>query len=239
MERMPSIIHPSWHPFLQPLFNDKRMIAIRDKLLSSDDYYPSSENIFRVFSMPLSEIKVVILGQDPYPNGEAIGLAFAVNKNCKIPGSLRIIHKEVENTVESPDPSTRVDKLSWITLEHWVSQGVFLLNTALTVKRKGAGSHLTEWEWFTGEVIKIIGREASKPLWLLWGAKAQKFKNFIPDYLIMDEQDIEMINPTNGVFIAPHPAAELYGGPQKFTGCNHFNMVNRILELRKQEKINW
>lgn len=241
---IPKTIHESWHKYLQPLFDDPKMQKIRDSVLSGIIFYPESDNIFRVFSMPLESIKVVILGQDPYPNGEAIGLAFAVNEDTNLPASLRVIHKEVENSLETTHPTTKVDKTKWKTLKHWHEQGVFLLNTALTVERKQAGSHLQYWEWFIREVVKIISEQV-KPIWLLWGAKAQGFKDIIVDkYEVqcIDTNDIivasGLIN-SNLILTAPHPAAELYGGKQKFTGCGHFVKTNELLELRKQEKINW
>ena len=98
-QRIPGIIHPSWHEHLQPLFNDRKMNLIRDQILSNPHlFYPATENIFRIFAMPLDKIKVVIIGQDPYSKGEAIGKAFAVNENTPIPPSLKIIKDEIMNS---------------------------------------------------------------------------------------------------------------------------------------------
>ena len=194
MEQIPGIIHESWHNLLQPLFDDDRMKYIKNDLLASCNFLPESKNIFRVFSMPISEIKVVILGQDPYPTpGNAIGLAFAVSEGTKTPASLRIIRTEVVNSV----PWEVVRSADWNTLLDWEKQGIFLLNTALTVQEKRAGSHLRHWQWFTEKVIKIIA-EKKAPIWVLWGKKAQQFES-----IIMDKNFFV----PNTILKAPHPAA--------------------------------
>lgn len=243
MQKIPDVIHESWHKHLQPLFDDEKMLLIKDKILPSCNFYPNSNDIFKVFSMPLQDIKVVILGQDPYPNGEAIGLAFAVNSKTAIPKSLNIIFKEVIKPETSEDFINSVNAKDR-TLSNWVNQGVFLLNTALTVEEKNPNSHTGYWQWFTREVIKIISRECLiKPVWMLWGAKAQSFREYIGKNQI-DINDVSSVSEdcveVNFTLQAPHPAAELYsGGKTKFSGCNHFEKCNEILEIRKQEKINW
>ena len=238
MEKIPDIIHESWHKHLQPLFDDPKMELIKSKLLPNCKFYPDVQNIFRVFSMPLNEIRVVILGQDPYFNGSAIGLAFAVKVTAQLPASLRIIKKEIEKEGLISEEHSNIS--TWKDLSHWVEQGVFLLNTALTVEIGKAGSHTGQWMWFTREVIKIISQNSSC-VWMLWGAKAQGFKDYIADHLVMDEDMIDVVTPTHGVLLAPHPAAETYnGGTGKlFTGCNHFTLCNQILENKKEQIINW
>jgi uracil-DNA glycosylase len=134
----------------------------------------------------------------------------------------------------------------WKTLNHWVEQGVFLFNTALTVEATKAGSHLGYWQWFTREVIKIISKVA-KPIWMLWGAKAQYFSYFIEGGEKMTRNvDIEVnFGPmTNLILEAPHPAAELYkrfDGKKvaTFSGCCHFEKCNQILFHKKQPQIKW
>jgi uracil-DNA glycosylase len=230
--KIPDIIHESWHKHLQPLFDDVKMQKIKEDILPKISFYPESKNIFRVFSMPLDDIKVVILGQDPYPNGEAIGLAFAVSGDSQVPASLRVIRREIEETIPPPD--------KWKTLEHWQEQGVFLLNTALTVQAKNAGSHLGIWQWFTREVIKIISKESSC-IWMLWGAKAQSFKEYIDKALVWSNTSSLASDfvECNIILEAPHPAAELYGGKKKFSGCNHFKICNEILKLQNKPIINF
>ena len=225
MEKIPEIIHESWHKFLIPLFNDDRMKNIKYNLLPGRVFYPEPKNIFRVFSMPLDQIKVVILGQDPYPRpGDAIGYAFATIPERSVPKSLGIISREIEN--EGFEIDYYNDE--WKTLQHWVDQGIFLLNTALTVLEGRAGSHLKPWRWFIEEIIKIISREVT-PIWLLWGAKAHSFESIIRDaetFLF------------NDILKAPHPAAELYsGGKAGFYGCGHFKKVNELLTEKEQSLI--
>lgn len=251
MERIPYNIHESWHEYLQPLFDDNKMKLIRDKVLPQCNFYPEPQNIFRVFSMPLDHIKVVVLGQDPYPNGEAIGYAFAVNGTTPTPKSLQTILKEVELSGATQDLSAKT-VVSSKTLEHWVNQGVFLLNTALTVEVRNAGSHTGIWQWFTREVIKIISSKIiDRPIWMLWGAKAQSFKDCISNSFVVDSNlkkalsepmpiGLTMAN-LNYILEAPHPAAEAYNGGtgKKFSGCNHFNLCNEILSRSKKSIINW
>lgn len=226
---IPKIIHESWHKHLQPLFNDHRMSALRYTILPQAAFYPDSKDIFRVFSMSLENIRAVIIGQDPYPNGEANGLAFAVNENVRIPPSLRIIQQEILSTSTFDAPLGGVSG-RWKTLEHWHEQGVFLLNTALTVKRTKAGSHIKYWEWFTKEIIKIISREIT-PIWMLWGSKAQSLVK-----TIRDNETFQF----NEILLASHPAAQLYSTDnEKFIGCNHFVLCNEILKSKNQQTINW
>ena len=213
MESLPSVIHETWHPYLFPLFQTNGMNYIK-RYLEREEFLPKAKDIFNVFSMPLNEIKVIILGQDPYPTpGDAIGYAFAVSESTKKPPSLRMIEKEVGHEIDR-------------TLKPWRDQGVFLLNTALTVKPKSAASHLTMWNGFTSHVIRIIS-EHKTAIWLLWGKYAQRFAPIITNY--SDNQIILQ---------SPHPAAEVYaGGKAGFIGCGHFNIVNQILAKTNQEQI--
>jgi uracil-DNA glycosylase len=241
MQQLPPIIHETWHKHLQPLFDDPKMIMIKDEVLSQSPYYPERKDIFRVFSMPLNEIKVVILGQDPYANGEAVGLSFAVNSAESMPASLRIIKGEIENK-DTLWYFKKYEDAMWKTLTHWVQQGVFLLNTALTVQQGITGSHLGYWYWFTREVIKIISAQ-TKPVWLLWGAKAKGFKDFIECRIVVTRPEEQISGTTEGfnfILEADHPAAETYPNSKaKFTGCNHFNLCNKILVAKNQSQIKW
>ena len=238
MSKIPQTIQESWHEHLQPLFDDPKMEMIKT-ICSKHPYYPSPELVFRVFRMPLDKIKVVILGQDPYPQpNQAIGLAFAVSKDCPIPASLRIIMEEVL--------ISEFGKNTDRTLQNWVNQGVFLLNTALTVQSGQAGSHSDYWIWFTRKVVEIISKEA-KPVWLLWGSKAKTFGSYISNAIYRkDDNSLESISSEindkmNFVLEASHPAAQAYDKftIYKFSGCNHFRLCNKILEFKNQTKINW
>jgi uracil-DNA glycosylase len=238
---IPKIVHESWHKHLQPLFDDPKMVLLKNKVIPSKPFYPDGDKIFRVFSMPLENIKVVILGQDPYPNGEAIGLAFAVKEDVAMPASLKIISTEVVNNASDRDTNYSVSSKKWRTLNHWFEQGVFLLNTALTVEAKKAASHLNYWDWFTREVIRIISENA-KPVWLLWGAKAQGFREYIKDWIVPKGPDDLKDPDKNYILQCDHPAAEAYNGGAsltKFSGCNHFNRTNYILNFKKKGIILW
>ncbi|ALN97167.1 uracil-DNA glycosylase [Flavobacterium phage FpV4] len=243
-------IHFSWLPLLTGLLNQEEMLRLNQEVLPTSIYYPEKQNIFRVFQKPVSEIKVVILGQDPYPTkGNANGLAFAVNSDVKLPVSLRNIYKEIEqedlvnkklsHTLNEYNPE-------WRTLEHWEQQGVFLLNTALTVESGKAGSHLKYWENFTKKVIWYIA-STNPCIWLLWGKKAQMFISNMPKNTLFDVKgysketikDVPNSPYMNYILRAAHPAAEAYSSNAGFFGCNHFSYVNTILEKKSLNKINW
>lgn len=234
MNQIPQIIHSSWHPFLQELFDDPKMELIKQKCREAP-YFPSPEQVFKVFSMPLQDIKVVILGQDPYPKGEAIGYAFAVDSNTPIPASLKIILDEIATTTPANPNRNR-------NLQYLIDQGVFLLNSALTVEVSRAGSHTDYWTWWTRNIVHIISNNIN-PVWMLWGMKAYAFRNYVNKGWIMDLHEVKEIKDTvsNYILIAPHPAAQAYDSntPYKFTGCNHFNMCNKILELESKTQIQW
>lgn len=231
MERIPERIHPTWHEHLQPLFDNVKMKMIRDELLPSYKFVPDGVDIFNVFKMDINRIKVVILGQDPYANGEAIGYSFAVKETVPIPKSLEVIRQEIITSKVERDSSVNIDSSKWRTLAHWRRQGVFLLNVALTTEWKNSGAHIGQWEWFTRDVIKTIASEVA-PIWMLWGAKAQGFEQLI---IQGDKQAKETI------LKAPHPAAGFYnnGVGKVFTGCNHFNICNKMLKEDKETIINW
>jgi uracil-DNA glycosylase len=235
--------HPSWEPLFRFL-HQGLLAELSANVLPNCIYYPQKENIFRVFRMPLNKIKVITLGQDPYHGpGQANGLAFAVKENIKTPPSLEIIARELSD--EGLKDSHNYDT-PWKTLEHWEEQGIFLLNTALTVESTKPGSHLKYWEEFISKVISFIA--LNQPcIWLLWGKKAQSYTVHIPNKTIFNvknysKETIEGIPSSthfNYILKAAHPAAECYQSNAGFLGCNHFYYVNRILMKNNQEQINW
>jgi uracil-DNA glycosylase len=238
------LMDSSWNPILGNLYQQP-LLKLNEEILPNVSFYPAKEHIFRAFQMPLNKIKVVILGQDPYPSpNTAIGYAFAVNKDSKIPPSLRIIQKELFRclSVDEQQEDTFLHK-EWKTLQHWTDQGVLLLNTALTVEAGEAGSHLEYWKLFIESVIRYIS-EKQPCIWLLWGKKAQVFQGSICNRLSVkgyDEETIKDIPVSNFNYIleAPHPAASLYGGNTSFIGCNHFYLTNEILKVNKLIPIKW
>jgi uracil-DNA glycosylase len=204
-------IHSSWTPYLEPLF-DLPEVKKLNNILHKVNYLPEREDIFNVFTMPLNKIRVVILGQDPYPDPQhPIGYAFAT-KSKNIPKSLQAIHIAIANAGIHP-----IEAIKDPTLKAWRDQGIFLLNPALTVKQWNSGSHLRYWKRFTEGVIKVISKE-NPCIWLLWGGKAKAFNK-----LIKGER--------NTILEWYHPAAR----QNQFLECPHFNDVNNLLS----EPINW
>lgn len=234
------VIHPSWNPVLGMLYQEP-LTTLNNKVLHECAYNPELKNVFKVFSMPVHQIKVVILGQDPYPNPKfAMGYAFAVPPTVPMPKSLQVIEQEVINS----DPSN-MNGSGEICLHSWIDQGIFLLNTALTVERGKSGSHIKYWQPFISKVVGFIAR--TQPcIWLLWGSKAQQFTSSIPKKNMVNvnrynRQDIENVpasSSLNYVLTAPHPISEVYGSG-KYYGSDHFYKVNRILSLKKEGKIKW
>ena len=187
------------------------------KLGERETIYPSMENIFRAFYLvPLNEIKIVILGQDPFFNGSAVGLAFSVKKGNAINPSLRNIQQEVSSC------GFDVDKKQG-DLTQWAKQGVFLINTALTVKEGSAGSHLKVWSKFTQELIKYITDKRDDLVFILWGEKAQAYKK----YFSKDQFTVETSHPS------PLSASRGFLGSQCFVEANSY-----LLAANKDE-VDW
>lgn len=201
--------------------------------------YPKLEDIFNVFQMPMNEVKVVILGQDPYPKeGQATGYAFAVPEDVSIPLSLKLIGQEIhkDEATAIHNPHVLPVNPKWRTLEHWRDEGVFLLNAALTVERNKPGSHAGYWNYFTHKVVEIISKEI-KPVWLLWGANARGMMAYIHQPYRYDGP-ATVFGDVNYCLVASHPASERHG-TGKFLGCDHFNQCNEILECQGKTPINW
>jgi uracil-DNA glycosylase len=181
--------------------------------------FPLEEEVFFAFNQtPLKQVKVVIVGQDPYHGeNQAHGLCFSVRKGNKIPPSLRNIFKELET-----DLSCRIPNHGDLTA--WTRQGIFLLNSILTVEQKSPKSHENKgWEIFTDHVIQILSDQHERIAFILWGEYAQKKKKYIDElkHLIIE---------------SPHPAAEIYtGGKAGFFGSKPFSKVNSFLS----NPINW
>ncbi len=182
--------------------------------------YPEKDDIFTAFRLtPLSEVKVVILGQDPYHEpGQAHGLAFSVKPGVEIPPSLVNIYKELHDDLGCYIPDNGY-------LGKWAEQGVLLLNTVLTVRAHQALSHRgVGWETFTDAVIRAVNTIDRPIVFLLWGSPAQR--------------KAEMLNnPKHLVLKAPHPSPlSAYRG---FFGCRHFSTANRFLSEHGIDPIDW
>ena len=191
-----------------------------DQQYKQHHIYPKKENIFSAFKLcALKNIKVVIIGQDPYhKKDQANGLAFSVPKGVKIPPSLRNIFKEINNDLNIKYPLHG-------DLRNWAKQGVLLLNSTLTVKEKNPNSHCNQgWEQFTDKIIKTISEERKGVIFLLWGKFAQKKEKLIN------------LN-THHILKAPHPSP--FSVNKGFFGCKHFSKTNKILISQDQDIINW
>lgn len=181
--------------------------------------YPPDKDIFKVFELTKpSAVKVVILGQDPYHDeGQATGLAFSVRDGVKIPPSLRNIYKELE--LEGYSHPSNGD------LTSWAGQGVFLLNSCLTVRAHEPNSHAGHgWERFTDDVIRFLDNDYKPKVFLLWGKYAQEKKEIIQ-------------NPNHLVLEAPHPSP--FSANRGFFGCNHFRLANEFLRKHGEIEIVW
>ncbi|MBQ1208304.1 MAG: uracil-DNA glycosylase [Lachnospiraceae bacterium] len=182
--------------------------------------FPDSQDIFNAFSLtPLSEVKVVILGQDPYHNvGQAHGLCFSVKPEVEIPPSLVNIYQELQSDLGCYIPDNGY-------LVKWAKQGVLLLNTVLTVRAHEANSHRgIGWEEFTDAAIRILNQQDRAIVFMLWGRPAQMKKSMLD-------------NPKHLVLEAPHPSPlSAYRG---FFGCRHFSRANAFLEDHGIAPVDW
>lgn len=183
--------------------------------------YPKASQMFNAFNLtPLSEVKVVILGQDPYHGpGQAMGLSFSVPKMIPKPPSLNNILKEMADDIGTA-PSKHGD------LTHWAKQGVLLLNASLTVEEGNAGSHQGKgWEQFTDAVIDVVNEQTQNTVFILWGSKAKLKGKFI-------DTDKHLILTA----VHPSPLAANRGG---FFGSRPFSKANEYLQQHGKKAIDW
>ena len=213
-----------WESILQGAECLEVQRKVGDLRKAGNRIYPREEDVFRAFKdCPFESVKVVILGQDPYINkGQATGRAFAVSESSKIPPSLRNIFREVEREYPSRTAPSR-------SLESWAAQGVFLLNTALTVEQGSSDSHAdVGWKAaVTCPTLKKLSHEREHLVFMLWGGPAQKFERCLDAARHL-------------VLKASHPSPL---GERKtaspFRGCGHFLRANDYLHQHGIEPINW
>lgn len=215
-------MHSSWeeifnnYPKIDELNN---MIKEIDEQRLTKTIYPPKEQVFRVFDLPLKDIKVVILGQDPYHNpGQACGLSFSVNDGVPLPKSLINIYKELHDDLGIKPAKTG-------NLESWFKQGVFLLNAVLTVEKNSPASHSKMgWENFTDYIIENISEKNENIVFVLWGTYARS-KN-------------KLIDPSKHKIIeSAHPSPlSAYRG---FFGSKVFSQINSYLAENDRETINF
>ncbi len=217
------MMHNDWDLVLKDEFEKDYFLKIKEFI--TEEYklktiYPPYDDIFNSFKLTsLSNVKVVILGQDPYhEEGQAHGLAFSTPDGRTIPRSLKNIFKEINDEYSYPIPKSGC-------LEKWAKQGVFLLNTVLTVEKGNANSHSKcGWQTFTDNVIKILNNRTQPIVFLLWGKQAEKKKELIT-------------NPNHLVLITSHPSP--FSARRGFFGSNHFKLANRFLKENNIDEINW
>ncbi|MFT5453477.1 MAG: uracil-DNA glycosylase [Enterobacterales bacterium] len=215
---------PSWQATLAQEFELPYMQALntflRDEKGLNKIIYPDDSNWFHALeTTPLGEVKVVILGQDPYhQRGQAHGLCFSVQPSVKVPPSLVNIYKELESDLG-------IERAEHGYLESWAKQGVLLLNAVLTVEDSKANAHQGKgWEQITDKIISTVNEQCSHVVFMLWGSYAQKKGAMI------DEQK-------HLVLKAPHPSPlSAYRG---FFGCKHFSQANAYLAENDKPTIDW
>lgn len=217
------MIGNDWDLVLKEEFEKEYFINLKkfiDNEYNLKTIYPPYEDIFNAFKLTsINDVKVVILGQDPYhEKGQAHGLAFSTPEGRPIPRSLKNIFKEINQEYDYPIPKSGC-------LENWAKQGVFLLNTVLTVEEGNANSHSDcGWQIFTDNVIKILNDQTKPIVFLLWGKQAEKKKSLIS-------------NTNHLVLITSHPSP--FSARRGFFGSNHFKLANEFLKEKRNDEIDW
>ncbi|WP_110641690.1 uracil-DNA glycosylase [Salinicola sp. CPA57] len=222
MSRSP--LPDSWNACLGEEFSAPYMQTLRaflaEEKAAHKIIYPHSSHWFRAFELtPLEQVKVVILGQDPYhgPN-QAHGLCFSVRPGVPTPPSLQNIYKELATDIGTAPVNHGF-------LESWASQGVMLMNSVLTVEQGNAGSHRNRgWETFTDRAIQVINEHCDGVVFLLWGSYAQKKASFVD-------------RTRHLVLHAPHPSP--LSAHRGFFGTRHFSQANTFLQQRGAAPIDW
>lgn len=213
-----------WKSFLKEEFEKPYMAELKkflkDEKAKKKRIFPPGPLIFNALNTtPFDEVKVVILGQDPYHGpGQAHGLCFSVPKGVKKPPSLVNIFKEIHDDLKLPIPQSG-------DLTPWAKQGVLLLNATLTVESSKAGSHQNHgWEFFTDKIIHVLNDKKENLVFMLWGSFAQKKGQFIDrkKHLVLE---------------APHPSP--LSAHRGFLGCRHFSKANAYLKSKNITPIDW
>ena len=220
---MSNQLPPLWHDLLAHETSTPYWSSLQDFVSAErqvGNVYPPADETFRAFALTApSDVRVVILGQDPYHSqGQANGLCFSVANGIKIPPSLRNIYKELQADC-GIEPSSSGD------LTKWARQGVLLLNATLTVRHDGAGTHQGHgWEIFTDAVIHALGSQKSPIVFVLWGAFARKKKSLItePKHTIIESAHPSPLSAHNGFF-----------------GSKPFSQINQALQTNGSAPIDW
>ncbi len=214
-----------WPSFIeqqsQQTYYQELIRFVADERAKGKQIYPSEPDVFQAFELTsLQDVRVVILGQDPYHGeGQAHGLCFSVKPEIKLPPSLVNIYKELSTDIQG-----------FVTPEHgylvnWAKQGVLMLNTVLTVEQGKAHSHAKAgWEEFTDNVLRLLNQQHKQIIFVLWGAHAIKKGKLIT-------------NELHQILQGPHPSPlSAYRG---FFGCQHFSKINQLLKKQGEAEIDW
>lgn len=220
---MPVKIEQSWKEVLKDEFEKdyfKTLVEFVKYEYATQTVYPPGNEIFKAFDLcPFSQVKVVIIGQDPYHGqGQAHGLCFSVKDGVRVPPSLQNIYKELNADLGYAIPQSG-------NISHWAEQGVLMLNATLTVRARQAGSHQGKgWEQFTDKVIETISEQKQGIIFLLWGAYAQK-KGAVID------------RNKHYILSSAHPSP--FSAHRGFLGNKHFSQTNKFLQKLGKEPIKW
>ena len=218
------IITKNWYERLKPIFETQKYQELEKWLntqYNSRTIYPKPENVFNALNLvKFDEVKVVIIGQDPYHNpNQAHGLSFSVEKDISIPPSLKNIYKELEDDLNCFIPNNG-------NLTKWAKQGVLLLNSVLTVEKNKPNSHKGKgWEELTTYIVKLLNDRESPVIFLLWGGNAKKIG-----------KDIDTKKHYVLTAVHPSPMSANQGG---WFGCKHFSKTNKILQKNNLPEIDW
>ena len=221
---MPKVnIHPSWNKVLKSEFEKpyfEELTSFVKNEYKKGQVYPPGSQIFAAFDhCAYDDVKVIILGQDPYHGPkQANGLCFSVSKKVRTPPSLQNIYKELQSDLGKEIPSHG-------DLQHWAEQGVLMLNATLTVRKGQAASHQGKgWEEFTDAVVKLLSAEKTGLVFLLWGNYAKKKGQVIDrnKHLVLESAHPSPLSAHSGFF-----------------GCKHFSQINQYLLLQGKKEIKW
>ena len=219
------LVESTWREILEPEFKKEYFGNLKTFLKrewsSGAKVFPATKNVFRAFnSCATANVKVVILGQDPYhDDGQAMGLSFSVPKGIKVPSSLSNIYKELGDDLGCKKP-THGD------LDKWATQGVLMLNASLTVRAHQANSHSKKgWEVFTDAAIRSLSKKQTNLVFMLWGKNAQEKERLIAK------------DGNHLVLKCPHPSG--LSAHRGFYGCKHFSQANAYIEKKGGVPIDW
>jgi uracil-DNA glycosylase len=219
-------LNKDWQKVLEPEMNKPYFVELMSKVIQfynekAELIFPEKSKVFNAFNLcSFEDVKVVILGQDPYPTkGHANGLCFSVESNVRpFPKSLNNIFKEIESDLAQSFPENG-------NLERWAKQGVLLLNSVLTVEEGKTDSHKgIGWEQFTDAVIEVISQKKENVVFMLWGSKA------LSKSILIDEKKHFILTSVH-----PSPLSAYRG----FFGCKHFSKTNEFLTSKGLKTIQW